>query len=54
MAEEKVVTIGKSEVLKHTSAAKVNPKSGEPHANNLKIRSGYLTSCSTHVSLKHL
>lgn len=34
MAEGNVVTIGKSEVLKHTSAPKVNPKSGEPHANN--------------------
>ena len=34
MPEGKVITIGKSEVLKHTSAPKVNPKSGEPHANN--------------------
>lgn len=34
MPEAKVVTIGKSEVLTHTSAPKVNPKSGEPHANN--------------------
>ena len=34
MAEGNVVTIGKSAVLKHTSAPKVNPKSGEPHANN--------------------
>lgn len=34
MNEEKIVTLGKSEVIKHTSAPKVSPKSGEPHANN--------------------
>lgn len=34
MSEAKVVTIGSSEVLSHTSASKVKPKSGEPHANN--------------------
>lgn len=34
MSEANITTIGKSEVLKHTSKAKVNPKTGEPHANN--------------------
>lgn len=34
MSEGKVVTLGKDEAITHTSAAKVNPKSGEPHANN--------------------
>ncbi len=34
MPEAKVVTIGESELLKHTSAPKPNPKSGEPHVRN--------------------
>lgn len=34
MPEGKIVTIGKSAVLTHTSGHKVNPKSGQPHTNN--------------------
>ncbi|NOR25124.1 MAG: DUF861 domain-containing protein [Desulforhopalus sp.] len=34
MSDSKLITIGKSEVLKHTSGPKINPASGEPHANN--------------------
>lgn len=34
MSKGKIVTLGKSDVISHTSAKKVKPKSGEPHANN--------------------
>ncbi len=34
MAEGKIVVLGKSEVLHHTSGPKKNPKSGTPEANN--------------------
>lgn len=34
MSDGKIVTLEKSAVLSHTAAAKVNPKSGEPFANN--------------------
>ncbi len=34
MSEAKIITLGKSEPISHTSAPKVNPKSGEPYANN--------------------
>ena len=34
MSKGKVVTIGKSEIISETSGKKVNPKSGEPYANN--------------------
>lgn len=34
MSDAKLITIGKSEVLKHTSGPKINPASGEPQANN--------------------
>ena len=34
MSKGKIVTIGKSEIVSETSGKKVNPTSGEPHANN--------------------
>ncbi len=34
MSEGKIITLGKSTPLTHTAKAKVNPKSGEPFANN--------------------
>ena len=34
MSEAKIVTLGKSEPISHTAAAKATPKSGEPFANN--------------------
>lgn len=34
MSEAKLVTIGKSPVISEKSALKVNPKSGQPFANN--------------------
>ena len=34
MSEGKIAVLGKTKVLHHTAAAKLNPKSGEPFANN--------------------
>ena len=34
MSEAKIITLGKSEPLSHTAKPKVDPKSGEPFANN--------------------
>jgi len=34
MSEGQLITLGKSEPIKHTSQLKVNPKTGTPHANN--------------------
>ena len=34
MSEGKIAVLGKTNVLHHTAAAKRNPKSGEPFANN--------------------